>query len=155
MDWCWNWSSNTLTTWYKEMIHCKGFWCWERSRAVGEEGNRGWNGWIVLSNQWTWAWANWEIVKDWEAWHAAVHGVAKSWTWLRDWTTTRRWLSFFPLKNVHDKAESSEVVFWGTLSSSSPQFAGILTKGNFPFYQQLLLGYWSSSSKQPVLKWYE
>ena len=22
----------------------------------------------------------WEIVKDWEAWHAEVHGVAKSWT---------------------------------------------------------------------------
>ena len=22
----------------------------------------------------------WEIVKDWEAWHAAVHGVEKSWT---------------------------------------------------------------------------
>ena len=29
-----------------------------------------------------------EIVKDREAWHAAVHGVAKSWTWLSDWTTT-------------------------------------------------------------------
>ena len=23
-----------------------------------------------------------EIVKDREAWHAAVHGVTKSWTWL-------------------------------------------------------------------------
>ena len=23
-----------------------------------------------------------EMVKDREAWHAAVHGVAKSWTWL-------------------------------------------------------------------------
>ena len=23
-----------------------------------------------------------EIVKDREAWHAAVHGVGKSWTWL-------------------------------------------------------------------------
>ena len=25
-----------------------------------------------------------EMVKDWEAWRAAVHGVAKSWTWLSD-----------------------------------------------------------------------
>ena len=29
-----------------------------------------------------------EMVKDREAWHAAVHGVAKSWTQLSDPTTT-------------------------------------------------------------------
>ena len=29
----------------------------------------------------------WEIVKDREAWCAAVHGLAKSQTWLRDWRT--------------------------------------------------------------------
>ena len=32
----------------------------------------------------------WEMVKDKEAWHPAVHGVPKSWTRLSNWTTTTK-----------------------------------------------------------------
>ena len=39
--------------------------CWERLKAIGEGGDRGWDGQIVSSTQWTWVWANsWETVED-------------------------------------------------------------------------------------------
>ena len=37
-----------------------------------------------------------EIVRDREAWRAAVHGVAKSWTWLSDWTKLN-WKRVIPI----------------------------------------------------------
>ena len=33
------------------------------------------------------------LVMDREAWHASVHGVAKSWTCLRDWTEVRQFVA--------------------------------------------------------------
>ena len=36
-----------------------------------------------------------KIVKDREAWRAGVHGVAKSWIWLSDWTTATKMFSLY------------------------------------------------------------
>ena len=53
-DWCWSWSSNTLATWCKELTHWKRPWCWERSKAGREGGERGQHSWIAPLTQWTW-----------------------------------------------------------------------------------------------------
>ena len=58
-NWCWNGTSNTLATWCEELTHWKRPWCWERLRAGGKGGSRGWFGWTASPpTQWSWVWAN-------------------------------------------------------------------------------------------------
>ena len=43
----------------QELTHWKRPWCWERLRAGGEGGDRGWDGWMAsLMTRWTWVWAS-------------------------------------------------------------------------------------------------
>ena len=53
-DWCWSWSSNTLTTWCEVLTHWKRPWCWEGLKAGGE----GWDSWMASPTQWTWVWVS-------------------------------------------------------------------------------------------------
>ena len=82
----WLHDANTSATWCKELTHWKRLWCWEGLGAGGEGDGRGWDGWITSLAQGTWIWVNSGLVMDRDAWHAAIHGVAKSWTRLSNWT---------------------------------------------------------------------
>ena len=53
-----SWNANVLATWCKELTNWKRPWCWKRLRIRGEVDNRGGDGWMASSIQWTWVWAN-------------------------------------------------------------------------------------------------
>ena len=75
--------AETPVLWPPKLTHLKRPWCWEGLGAGGEGDDRGWDGWMAQPTRWTWVWVN---SGSWEAWHAAVHGVAKSRIWLSNWT---------------------------------------------------------------------
>ena len=76
-DWCS--SSNTLATWCEETTHWKRLWCWERSRAGEEGGNKRKRRLDGIMDSWDMSLSKLqEIVKDREAWYAVVHGVTKN-----------------------------------------------------------------------------
>ena len=57
-----------------------------------------------------------ELVMDGEAWHAAIHGVAKSWTRLSDFTFT---FCFLALEK--EMATDSSILAWTIPWTEEPQ----------------------------------
>ena len=96
-DWCWSWSSNALATWCKELTHLKRPWCWERLKAKGEEGDRGWDGWMVPPTWWTWVWAS---SRSW--WWTGKPGMLRSMGSQKvghKWATELNWVTYTQQKS--------------------------------------------------------
>ena len=69
--------------------HWKRPWCWDGLGAGGEEGDRGWDGWMASLTRWTWVWVN---SRSW--WWAGRPGVLRFMGSQRvghDWATELNW----------------------------------------------------------------
>ena len=72
----------------------------------------------------------WELMMDREAWHAAVHGVAKSRTRLSDWTELNNWSETSPVTQFHFSDLSPPNIF---------HFADILPNNDWTKYFKICL----------------
>ena len=76
----------------------------------------------------------WETMEDRGAWCTAVHGVAKSWTQLSNWTTTTTSRPFLSNTQANECFITTQLSNWTTTTTSRPFLSN--TQGKWMFYNR-------------------
>ena len=150
-DWCWSWNSSSLATWCEELTHWKRSWCLEKLKAWREGGDRGWDGISELIDMSLRQLR--ELVMDREACCAAIHGVAKSWTWLSDWTELNWRCVIFKLRNCSWKWWKTQTeVTWGKTGNNPHGRTWLISDWPRASSDILSLHYFWSILQPPILQ---
>ena len=86
----------------------------------------------------------WEMVKEREAWRAAVHGITKSWTWLSSWTTKisfKAWIQYVCLLLACPRDPKNRFLFL-------PKWIWV----RFPLLTAVELHFWRERLSQALLQ---
>ena len=99
----------------------------------------------------------WELVIDREAWHAAVRGVTKSWTWLSDWTELNWWLTHFTHRQHQPMQWQYPFAHWACqvliiFHRHFREFLPTLDKSGGTTYANILLVLWTKYVVTVALK---
>ena len=93
----------------RRTVSFKRPWCWERLKAGGKGDDRGWDGWMASSTQWTWVWVS---SRSW--WWTGRPGMLQSMESQRvghDWATELNWNNNVMHKLFHVWVSASKDIF--------------------------------------------
>ena len=112
----------------------------QEEKGTTEDEMAGWHHWLDGREfEWTLG-----LVMDREAWRAVIRGVAKSWTWLSDWTELNWWIKKLDFDIVFIVWDTMLMVFFTKVNASS------ISK-SYTFDQRRNFQYCRTLSPQPLI----
>ena len=101
-----------------KVTHLRRPWCWERLKATGEGGSRGWDGWMASLTRWTWVWVNSGVgdgqggLACYSSWGHKESDTTEQLNWTElNWKKRWKWLIAFSVARVRSWCSLSRELY--------------------------------------------